>query len=97
MNDNLHKMVNGQQVPMTPQEEAVVRAAWAEEDDQIRFNAHVALRRKAYKECFGEIHCQLDYIYHNGLDGWRAKITEIKERYPKLERGEMPPSFYPIP
>lgn len=26
---------------------------------------------------------QLDTLYHEGYDGWKATITEIKERYPK--------------
>ena len=26
---------------------------------------------------------QLDEIYHNGLDGWKAKIKLIKEKYKK--------------
>ena len=26
---------------------------------------------------------QLDEIYHNGLDSWKAKIKEIKDKYPK--------------
>ena len=26
---------------------------------------------------------QLDEIFHNGLDGWRSRIQEIKDRYPK--------------
>ena len=27
---------------------------------------------------------QLDMIYHGGLDAWKAKITEVKDRYPKV-------------
>ena len=26
---------------------------------------------------------QLDDIYHNGLDGWKATIKTIKDKYPK--------------
>tara|TARA_R100000005_G_C4832840_1_gene108312 strand:- start:49 stop:324 length:276 start_codon:yes stop_codon:yes gene_type:complete len=26
---------------------------------------------------------QLDDIYHNGIDGWKATITAIKNKYPK--------------
>tara|TARA_R100001079_G_C4449278_1_gene152780 strand:+ start:2959 stop:3234 length:276 start_codon:yes stop_codon:yes gene_type:complete len=26
---------------------------------------------------------QLDDIYHNGIDGWKATITVIKNKYPK--------------
>lgn len=26
---------------------------------------------------------QLDYIYHNGIDAWKADIKAIKDKYPK--------------
>lgn len=26
---------------------------------------------------------QLDDIYHNGIDGWRATIKAVKDKYPK--------------
>tara|TARA_R100001463_G_scaffold29174_2_gene66474 strand:+ start:584 stop:904 length:321 start_codon:yes stop_codon:yes gene_type:complete len=26
---------------------------------------------------------QLDLIYHSGIDGWKIKIKEIKDKYPK--------------
>jgi len=26
---------------------------------------------------------QLDNIYHNGIDGWKATIKTIKDKYPK--------------
>ena len=26
---------------------------------------------------------QLDDIYHNGVDGWKATISSIKDKYPK--------------
>jgi len=26
---------------------------------------------------------QLDYIYHNGVDGWKATIKVTKDKYPK--------------
>ena len=27
---------------------------------------------------------QLDDIYHNGIDGWKATIKETKDKYPKV-------------
>ena len=36
-------------------------------------------RRKDY----GAIVDQLDEIYHNGLDAWKARIANIKNKYPK--------------
>ena len=26
---------------------------------------------------------QLDYIYHNGVDGWKTTIKAVKDKYPK--------------
>ena len=40
----------------------------------------IDLRKKAYPSWQD----QLDYIYHKGVDGWKADIiTPIKEKYPK--------------
>jgi len=30
-------------------------------------------------------HEQLDNIYHNGIDAWKADIKAIKDKYPKPE------------
>ena len=32
---------------------------------------------------YPEIAQQLDDIYHNGIDGWKASIKAIKDKYPK--------------
>jgi hypothetical protein len=36
-------------------------------------------RRKDY----GTIVSQLDEIYHSGLDSWKARLSNIKAKYPK--------------
>jgi len=36
-------------------------------------------RRKEY----GSIVSQLDEIYHSGLDSWKARLANIKAKYPK--------------
>jgi hypothetical protein len=36
-------------------------------------------RRKDY----GTIVSQLDEIYHNGIDAWKARLASIKTKYPK--------------
>jgi len=36
-------------------------------------------RRKEY----GTIISQLDEIYHEGLDSWKARLASIKAKYPK--------------
>ena len=32
---------------------------------------------------YPELEDQLDDIYHNGIDGWKATIKAIKDKYPK--------------
>ena len=39
-------------------------------------------QRKRAKE-YPSIVDQLDDIYHNGIDGWKATIKAIKDKYPK--------------
>ena len=39
-------------------------------------------QRKRKKE-YPKIEDQLDDIYHNGIDGWKATIKATKDKYPK--------------
>ncbi len=49
-------------------------------DDAVVDRVIIDLRKKAYPSWED----QLDDIYHNGIDGWKADtITPIKEKYPK--------------
>ena len=51
-------------------------------DDDVVDRVIIDLRKKAYPSWQD----QLDYIYHNGVDGWKADIiTPIKEKYPKSD------------
>ena len=48
--------------------------------DDVIDRVIIDLRKKAYPTWQD----QLDYIYHNGVDGWKTNIiTPIKEKYPK--------------
>lgn len=49
------------------------------EADRIA-NMTYAEKRKAE---YPQIVDQLDDIYHNGIDGWKATIKAIKDKYPK--------------
>ena len=42
-------------------------------------NAHITPRAMAYPS----IETQLDTLYHEGYDGWKAQIQAIKNKYPK--------------
>lgn len=77
----LHRMENGVKVDMTPEEEAAHLADQAVLTAAINSTQWARNRMKAYLS-FGE---QLDDLYHLGYDGWKAKITAVKELYPKPE------------
>ena len=53
---------------------AAIQAAWDLENDSYK-----SKRRAEYPNYAS----QLDDIYHNGIDGWKATIKAIKDKYPK--------------
>jgi regulator of replication initiation timing len=79
MVEKLHKMVNGEKVFLTKKEEAELRAEWAIEETEKQNNAWKEGRKKEYPS----INDQLDTLYHEGYEGWKAKIKAIKDKYPK--------------
>ena len=46
---------------------------------KINETAYMDKRAKEYPSIVD----QLDDIYHNGIDGWKATIKETKDKYPK--------------
>ena len=48
-------------------------------DDDVVNRVILDLRKKAYPTWQD----QLDDIYHNGIDGWKATIKTTKDKYPK--------------
>jgi len=53
---------------------AALQAAWDLENDSYK-----SKRRAEYPDYA----TQLDDIFHNGIDGWKATIKAIKDKYPK--------------
>ena len=53
---------------------AAMQAAWDLENDSYK-----SKRRAEYPSLVD----QLDDIYHNGIDAWKATIKTIKDKYPK--------------
>jgi hypothetical protein len=50
-----------------------------------KVSEYLSSRYADLRKCnYPSIEEQLDMIYHNGLDAWKAKITEVKEKYPKV-------------
>tara|TARA_Y100001938_G_scaffold143145_1_gene215458 strand:- start:2032 stop:2358 length:327 start_codon:yes stop_codon:yes gene_type:complete len=93
-NPELFKNVNGTRIKLTDSEyeaqidEWATNAAAQDARDDIETNGgshadYKAIRRKAYIDSVGDIPDQLDYIYHNGLDAWKVKIKEVKDKYTK--------------
>tara|TARA_R100001086_G_scaffold122048_1_gene62793 strand:+ start:606 stop:932 length:327 start_codon:yes stop_codon:yes gene_type:complete len=54
---------------------AALQAAWDLENDSYK-----SKRRAEYPSIVD----QLDDIYNNGIDAWKASIKVIKDKYPKL-------------
>ena len=48
---------------------------------QAEYDANKYQRDRA--EAYPSIADQLDDLYHNGIDGWKKTIKEIKDKYPK--------------
>ena len=48
---------------------------------QDDFDALEYSRKRAQE--YPKIKDQLDLIYHSGIDAWKAKIKETKDKYPK--------------
>ena len=53
---------------------AALQAAW-----DLENNSYKSKRRAEYPS----LEDQLDDIYHNGIDAWKATIKTIKDKYPK--------------
>jgi len=79
MATNIFKMVDGVTIELTEAENnqriAEGDAAQAEQDARAWLDGRLSE--------YPAIAEQLDNIYHNGIDAWKADIAEIKTKYPK--------------
>ena len=93
-NSELYKSVNGVRVQLTDSEYEAQIEEWATnmtasqtKDTVINDGGTNAdykqIRKDGYISLLGDVYDQLDYIYHNGLDAWKVKIKEVKDKYPK--------------
>ena len=78
MTDNF-KIVNGEKVLLTAEE---ISAREAEEAAFLADQAANGYKSKRRAE-YPDYATQLDDIYHNGIEGWKATIKAIKDKYPK--------------
>ena len=63
----------------TPIPKADIETKIAELQTEYDNNKYQRDRAKEYPS----IADQLDDIYHNGIDGWKATIKAVKDKYPK--------------
>jgi len=75
----MKKMVNGNLVDMTPEEIASRDADISDFQAYYLANGYKERRASAYPS----IPDQLDKIFHDGVDAWKADIQAIKDANPK--------------
>ena len=56
------------------------QAKWLKEYEDHLAATEYQLKRKGEYPSFED---QFDELYHNGIDGWKAKIKVVKDKYPK--------------
>ena len=69
------------ELPPPTQEEIVEEAQRLQQ--QYELNEYQRLREREYPS----IQDQLDTLYHQGYDGWKAMVDEVKNKYPKPGEG----------
>tara|TARA_R110002020_G_scaffold442320_1_gene653470 strand:+ start:115 stop:486 length:372 start_codon:yes stop_codon:yes gene_type:complete len=61
------------------EEEVNAKLKELQDDWDLKNNSYKSKRKKEYPS----IADQLDDLYHNGIDGWKATIKTTKDKYPK--------------
>ena len=79
MSTNVFKMVDGVTIELTEAENSQRLAASAVAQTERDARAWLDGRLAAYPA----IPEQLDNIFHNGIDAWKADIQAIKDEFPK--------------
>ena len=62
---------------------------------ELKYQEEVNVYQEKRKLEYPDLADQLDKIYHNGIDAWKAEIKVIKDKYPKTQVGIT--SIAPIP
>ena len=75
----MNKMVDGVIVALTDEEIATRNAEIAAADADEAANGYKRNRANEYPAIVD----QLDDIFHNGIDAWKATIQVTKDKYPK--------------
>ena len=80
-----HKVVDGVQIDLTAEEVEAILDEWTDNEHarQVDEDANGYKSKRAAE--YPSIPDQLDDIYHNGIDAWKATIKVTKDKYPKPE------------
>ena len=78
-----HRVVNGEQVDLTAEEVENILNEWAENERARQLDEESNGYKEARKIAYPSIEDQLDEIFHNGIDSWKAIIQEVKDDNPK--------------
>ena len=78
-----HRVVNGEQVDLTAEEVENILNEWAENERARQIDEEANGYKEARKIAYPSIENQLDEIFHNGIDSWKAIIQEVKDDNPK--------------
>ena len=78
-----HKIVNGVQVDLTAEEVEATLNSWAENELARQLDEEANGYKIDRANEYPSIVDQLDDIFHNGLDAWKATIQTTKDKYPK--------------
>ena len=78
-----HKVVDGVQIDLTAEEVDAILDEWTDNEHarQVDEDANGYKSKRAAE--YPSIPDQLDDIYHNGIDAWKAVIKTTKDKYPK--------------
>lgn len=68
-------------------ESETVRKPTKEEFDSAVLQAKGMMYKDERRSAYPSIGEQLDVLFHEGYDGWKATIQAIKDEYPKPEAG----------
>ena len=76
------KLVDADRVPLSDVERNEMLVQWNLDAERIaQYEANEYQRKRA--SAYPSIADQLDKIYHEGIDAWKAQIAAVKQEYPK--------------
>ena len=78
-----HKVVDGIQIDLTAEEVEATLNSWADNELARQLDEEANGYKEARKIAYPSIENQLDEIFHNGIDSWKAIIQEVKDDNPK--------------